>query len=209
VPLRVVIADDHVIVRQGIRALLRAYDEVAVVGEAGRVDEIGPLLDGCDVLVLDLQMDRSSLPSIAAFARRVPVVLLTMSETPEETLAAVQAGARAVVFKRCALATLLDAVRAVAAGHVWLPPSLQAAVLAPQVPGGAERLSAREREVVRCVALGMRNAEIGRFLYISEDTVKKHLNAVFQKLRVRDRVQLTLWAIATGLAEAPERRGLA
>jgi DNA-binding NarL/FixJ family response regulator len=199
VALRVVIADDHTIVRQGIRVLLCASGEVTVVGEAGRVDEIGPLLGDCDVLLLDLNMDRSSLASVPEFARRTRVLLLTMNETTEDTLAAVQAGARAVVFKRFALDTLLDAIRAVAAGHVWLPPSLQAAALVPR-PVAERVLSAREQEVVDHVALGMRNAEIARTLFISEETVKKHLNNVFQKLGLRDRVQLTLWAIASGLA---------
>ena len=204
--LRIVIADDHAIVRQGIHALLRASGEVTVMGEAGRVQDIPPLLDDCDVLLLDLMMDRSSLPSVAEFARRTAVIVLTMSEVPEDTLAAVQAGARAVVFKRFAVDTVLDAIRAVAAGHVWLPPSLQAAALAAGREATAQILSTREQEIVRHVAIGMRNAEIARTLFISEETVKKHLNSVFQKLRLRDRVQLTLWALSTGLAAAPGRR---
>jgi DNA-binding NarL/FixJ family response regulator len=207
VATRLVIADDHAIVRQGVRALLRAAEDLVVVGEAGRVDEIAPLLagEGCDVLLLDLQLDRSSLPSVPAFAARARIVVLTMSEAPDDGLAAVQAGASAVVFKRSALDTLLDAIRAVAAGHVWLPPALQAAALGRPPRVEFHGLSAREQEVVRHVALGLRNAEIAARLGISDETVKKHLNAAFQKLGVRDRVRLTLWAIGVGLAETPAR----
>jgi len=151
-------------------------------------------------------MDRSALPTIPSLAQQALVMVLTMSESSDDAVVAIRAGARAVVFKRFAVTTLLEAIRAVAAGHVWLPPPLQAAVVSglrePERPG----ITTREREIVRQVALGRRNAEVAQKLFISEETVKKHLNTIFQKLGLRDRVQLTLYAIQAGIVSGFERR---
>jgi DNA-binding NarL/FixJ family response regulator len=200
-PLRITIADDHVLFRQGLKSLLKLHEDMVVVGEAGRVDDIQPLLDGtgCDILLLDLQMDRSCLADIEALAARVAVVVVTASQRPEDALAALRAGARAVVFKRFALETLTDAIRAAAEGNVWMPPSLQAQLTAQLRVPVMEKLTPRERDIVRHVALGMRNSEVAKRLFISEVTVKTHLNNVFQKLGLRDRVGLTLYAIRMGL----------
>jgi two-component system NarL family response regulator len=207
-PLRLVLADDHALFRQGLRSMLRLEPEVVVVAEVERVAEILPAIERapCDVLLLDLQMDRSALADVEALARRVRVVVLTASERPAEALAALRAGARAVVFKRFAIETLMEAVRAVAAGHVWMPPALQAELVAHPA-GPAAALTAREREIVRHVALGLRNAEIARRLSIGEVTVKTHLNNVFQKLAVRDRVELALYAIRVGLIALTDEAG--
>jgi DNA-binding NarL/FixJ family response regulator len=205
-PVRIAIADDHAIFREGVKSLLRKWDDLVVVGEAERVDDVAPLLAGvpCDILVLDLQMDRNALASIGDLVRTVRVLVLTMSERPEDAVAAVRAGASAVVFKRYAVAKLVEALRAVAAGETWLPPAVQAAVV-EGLRDAAAALSAREREVVRQVALGQRNAEIARRLFISEETVKKHLNNIFHKVGVRDRVQLTLYAVQHGIVTGHER----
>jgi two-component system NarL family response regulator len=207
-PLRIAIADDHAIFRQGVKSLLRRRADLKVVAEAEQVDDILLLLvcHPCDVLLLDLQMDRSSLPLVPALAERAKVVVLTMSERPEDAIAAIRAGARAVVFKRFAIATLFEAIRSVAEGQVWLPPALQNAVVAGLREPAVERISVREREIIRHVALGQRNAEVARRLFISEETVKKHLNTIFHKLGVRDRVQLTLYAIQSGLVTGFEHR---
>src|SRR5262249_40884945 len=142
---------------------------------------------------------RNCLADIEELATRVTVLVVTASQRPEEALAALRAGARGVVFKRFALETLTAAIRAAAEGHVWMPPTLQTHLTAQlTVPAGAQ-LSAREREIVRHVALGMRNAEVAKRLFISEVTVKSHLNNIFQKLGLRDRVGLTLYAIRVGL----------
>jgi DNA-binding NarL/FixJ family response regulator len=205
-PLRIAIADDHAIFREGVKSLLRKWEEFVVVGEAERVDDLAPLVarSACDVLILDLQMDRTALAAIGGLAQSVRVLVLTMSERPEDAVAAVRAGASAVVFKRYAVGKLVDALRAVGAGETWLPPAVQAAVVDGLREGGGG-LSVREREVVRQVALGQRNAEIARRLLISEETVKKHLNNVFHKLGVRDRVQLTLYAVQHGIVTGHER----
>ena len=203
-PVRVAIADDHALFRQGLRSLLALRAGVAVVAETDRVDGLHPMLreTPCDVLLLDLQMDRHSLPDIAALATLTKVVVVTASERAEDALAAIRAGASGVVFKRFAIETLVDAVRTVAGGHVWMAPPPGATELEEPLP---EPLTPREREIVRHVALGLRNAEVAARLAISEDTVKTHLNKVFQKLGLRDRVQLTLYALRRGLIGMHER----
>jgi len=206
-PLRIIIADDHALFRQGLKSMLKLQPEASVVAEVECVAEIVPALNKtpCDVLLLDLQMDRNALADIESLARRVRVVVVTASEQPADALAAIRAGARAVVFKRFALETLMAALRAVTEGHVWMPPALQAELTAQMSQPAAEALTAREREIVRHVALGFRNAEVARRLSITEVTVKTHLNNVFQKLKIRDRVELTLYAIRTGLIGIHER----
>ena len=126
-PIRILIADDHAIFRQGLQSLLRHEPELTIVGEAERASHVAALLDRipCDLLLLDLQMERNSLADIGALAARVPIVVLTASEQPADALAAIRMGARAVVFKRFAVETLMDAIRTVADGNVWMPASLQ------------------------------------------------------------------------------------
>src|SRR5262249_10917448 len=145
----------------------------------------------CDVLLLDLQMeDRSALSDIRGFVRQVRVVVVTASQRPEEALAALHAGARAVVFKRFAVETLMEAIRAVMDGHVWMPPALQGELAAQAFSPAPRMLTSRERDIVRLVGQGFQNPEIAKRLAISEATVKSHLNNVFHKLKVRDRVGL-------------------
>jgi len=206
-PLRAIIADDHALFRQGLKSMLRLEPSIRVVAEVERVADLAPALarTPCDVLLLDLQMDRNALAQIQGLARRVRVVVVTASEQPSEALAAMRGGARAVVFKRFALETLMDAVRAVMDGHVWMPPELQAEVAAQMGQPESESLSSREQEIVRAVALGLRNAEVARRLSISEATVKTHLNKVFQKLKIRDRTELVRYAIRIGLVSVNEK----
>ena len=206
-PIRIVIADDHLLFRQGLKALLKSEPDVTVVAETDRVGELRALLErtSCDQLLLDLQMERNSLADIEWLAARVPVVVLTASEAPADALAAIRMGAHAVVLKRFAVETLMDAIRAVAAGNVWMPASLQTQLAGRVRNPLVNELSAREEQVVRFVALGMRNAEVAEKLSISEQTVKAHLNAIFRKLRIRDRVQLTLYAAQAGIISLKER----
>jgi DNA-binding NarL/FixJ family response regulator len=202
VSVRIILADDHALFRQGLKSLLELRAEVELVGEVERVDELVPLLESvaCDVLLLDLQMDRWSGVEIESLSRRVRVLVLTASERSEDALAALRQGARGVVHKRFAVETLIDAIRAVAEDNVWLPPSLQADVTRDWTSESGQ-LTAREREIVGLVGQGLRNAEIASRLFISEVTVKTHLNNVFQKLPVRDRVELALFAVRTGLSD--------
>jgi DNA-binding NarL/FixJ family response regulator len=206
-PIRLLIADDHLLFRQGLRSLLKSEPEVAIVGETDRADDLPGLLDRtpCDLLLLDLQMERNALADIDALVLRVPVVVLTASEVPTDAVAAIRKGAGAVVFKRFAVEHLMEAIRTVMRGEVWMPPSLQT-FMAAQLRSPAEGvLSPREEDVVRCVALGLRNAEVARQLAISEETVKTHLNRIFKKLGVRDRMELALYAARHGLAVGSRR----
>jgi len=206
-PLRIIIADDHALFRQGLKSMLKLQSDLTVVAEVDRVSELGPALTRtpCDILLLDLQMERNSLAEIAGLSRRVRVVVVTASENSAEALAALRAGARAVVFKRFAIETLMTALRAVRDGHVWMPPALQADLAAQMSEPPGEALTTREREIVRLVAIGLHNAEIAPRLSISEVTVKTHLNNIFRKLKVRDRVGLTLYAIRIGLIGIHEK----
>jgi len=206
-PLRVVIADDHALLRQALKTHLKLHPGITVVAEAARADELLPLIarTPCDILLLDLQMERSSLTDIAALAAQTQVIVVTASEQRGEMLAALRAGARGVVFKRFGVEHLMDAIRAVTSGHVWVPPELQACLTEQHQKLANFDLTAREVEVIRHVARGLRNAEIAQQLFISEDTVKTHLNNIFPKVGVRDRVELTLYAIRVGIAGASDQ----
>ena len=206
--VRIAVADDHALFRDGLVAMLKLRPNVAVVAELARADD---LLDALartpyDVLLLDLQMDRATFSDIERLAERSPVLVVTASERAEDAIAALRAGARGVVFKRFAIETLMTAIEAVVAGHVWLPPALQAEIAAHLRDPSYEPLTRRERDIVRHVARGMRNAEVGARLGVTEGTVKTHLNNVFQKLGIRDRVELTLYAVRTGLISASDPR---
>jgi len=206
-PLRIIIADDHALFRQGLKSLLRLQANVEVVAEAERIDELAARLreTPCDLLLLDLGMERSSLTDIEKLTAQLKVIVVTASEQPEDALEAIRAGARAVVFKRFAVETLMAAIDAVAAGQVWMPPALQTHIAAGLRSTTRDSLTPREREIIRHVALGLRNNEVAKKLFISEQTVKTHLNNVFQKLGVRDRVELTLYAARVGIIGVHER----
>jgi len=205
--IRVAIADDHAMFRQGLKSMLRLQPDITIVAELERADELISTLERtpCDVLLLDLQMERSAFVDIEALAERVLVVVVTATERAEDALAAVRAGARGLVFKRFAIETLMTAIHTVMEGHVWLPPALQAEIAAGLREPANASLTRREREIVRHVALGLRNAEVATKLAVSEGTVKTHLNNIFQKLKLRDRVELALYAVRMGIIRANER----
>jgi DNA-binding NarL/FixJ family response regulator len=201
-PIRLLIADDHALFRQGLKSLLMLQPDIELVGEVERAADLEPALNqaAVDVLLLDLQMDRWMGNDIEALAQRVSVVVLTASERIEDALAAIRKGARAIVQKRFAVETLMEAVRSATNGLAWLPPLLQTELAAQMGSAADQRLTAREHEIARYVAEGLRNAEIAQRLAISESTVKTHLNNIFQKLHLRDRVELALHALRVGPA---------
>jgi DNA-binding NarL/FixJ family response regulator len=206
--IRLIIADDHALFRGGLKSLLRRQRDMLVVGE---VERAGGLMEAlastaCDVLLLDLQMERSALDDVRQLATLTKVVVLTASERLEDAITAMRFGARAVVQKRFAVQTLMEAIRAVADGLVWMPPTLQAEITAQWGASGSRQLTSRESEIVRHVATGLRNAEIAERLSITEATVKTHLNNIFEKLELRDRVELTVYALRHGLAAAQDQR---
>ena len=199
-PIRLLIVDDHALFRQGLKSLLLLQPDVEIVGEVEHAADLQPAVErtNCDVLLLDLQMDRWMGNDIEALAARTKVVVLTASERIEDALAAMRKGARAIVQKRFAVETLMEAIRSAASGLVWMPPSLQTELAAQLGNASEQRLTAREHEIARFVAEGLRNAEIAQRLAISESTVKTHLNNIFQKLHLRDRVELALHALRVG-----------
>jgi DNA-binding NarL/FixJ family response regulator len=205
-PIRLVIADDHALFRQGLKSVLLLQEDVTVVDEVERASDLAGLLERtpCDILLLDLQMERSSLMEIGSLRRQVRIIVVTASEQLDDALLAIRLGARGVVLKHFAIETLMDAIRAVADGDVWLSPGLEGELDRRSREPKCKGLTRREYEIVRHAALGMRNVEIARRLLISEVTVKTHLTNVFQKLGIRDRVQLARYAIRTGIVRAHE-----
>jgi DNA-binding NarL/FixJ family response regulator len=171
-----------------------------VVAEVEQADSLEAALaaNPCDLILLDLQMEQWSMDQIPELARKTAVIVLTANESVEIGMTALRLGARAIVQKRFAIETLMTAIQAVADGLVWMPPAMQAALIGQDGPA-AKKLTRRESEIVRYVAIGMRNAEIAARLSLSESTVKTHLTNIFQKLAIRDRIELTRYAIKTGL----------
>jgi DNA-binding NarL/FixJ family response regulator len=199
--VRVTIADDHAIVREGLRALFEVTPDITVAGEVEQADELTLTVTKtkCDVLLLDLQMDRWVMDEIPGLAQLTKVVVLTGTDSQDDLLNALRLGARAIVKKTFAAETIREAIRAVVTGAVWMPADLRDKLTAKSLTERAAGLSPRESEIARYVAVGMRNAEVGRKLGITEGTVKVHLNNIFNKLQIRDRVGLTLYAIRNRL----------
>jgi two-component system response regulator NreC len=205
----IVLADDHAVVRAGLRLLLDSEDGFEVVAEAGDVDAALRSVLGYkpSVLVLDLNMPgrRTSLeaiPSVREASAGTSVVILTMQEDPEFARQALRAGALGYVLKEAADSELVDAVRR-AAGETYLNPRLGAALAAaPPPPSGApDDLTERELEVLRLIALGHTNSEIGARLYLSVRTVESHRSHIQQKLRRSTRAELVRYALDHGLLD--------
>jgi two-component system, NarL family, response regulator NreC len=199
----IVLADDHSVVRSGLRMLLETEPDLAVVAEAGDVESARRYVRGHkpDVLVLDLNMPGGpSLDAIPAFAESsqgTAVVVLTMQEDPAFAREALRAGARGYVLKHAAAEELVQAIRAVAGGGTWLNPELGARMAAaPEGPTGAlAELSGREIEVLRLIALGHTNNEIAEQLYLSVRTVETHRARIQQKLGSSTRAELVRYAL--------------
>jgi two-component system NarL family response regulator len=205
-PVRLIIADDHALFRQGLKSLLLLQPDTQVVAEIESADDVAPALSNTDsdILLLDLQMDRWMMDDIPQLSRLTNVIVLTASESAENGVKALRLGAKGVVQKRFAIETLMMAVRSVADGLVWMPPTVQTEFARQESSTGKE-LTPRESEIVRYVASGLRNNEVAERLSITEGTVKTHLNNIFQKLGVRDRLELTHYAIKTGLVAVLDR----
>jgi two-component system, NarL family, response regulator len=205
-PLRLIIADDHALFRQGLKSLLLLQSDTQVVAEIESANDVEPVVSGADgdILLLDLQMDRWMMEDIPQLSRLTNVIVLTASESAENGVRALRLGAKGVVQKRFAIETLMMAVRSVAEGMVWMPPTVQTE-FARQESSSGKDLTPRESEIVRYVASGLRNIEVAERLSITESTVKTHLNNIFQKLGVRDRLELTHYAIKTGMVAVLDR----
>ena len=205
-PIRLIIADDHAVFREGLKALLATYNRFEVVAEVERSGELEAIVSNtpCDVVLLDLQMDQWVMNEIEGLSRCAIVVVLTASESLDDSAAALRQGARAVVQKRFALETLIAAMQAAVDGFVSSPPTAQftdrSGTSSPLNP-----LTERESSIVRYVAEGLRNAEVAKLLSITEGTVKVQLNKIFHKIGVRDRVELAHYAYRNGLIKVNMR----
>jgi DNA-binding NarL/FixJ family response regulator len=201
--IRVLLVDDHPVVREGLRGMLGAEADVEVVGEAGSAAEAVVAARACDpdVVLMDLRMPNGDgvAATLAVLAQqpRCRVVVLTTYENDADILRAVEAGATGYLLKDAGRAELAQAIRAAARGETVLAPSVAAKLVSRlRSPVG---LTSREIEVLRLVGAGRTNAEIGRALLISEATVKTHLLRTFGKLGVSDRTAAVTAALERGI----------
>lgn len=212
--IRILVVDDHAVVRSGLRLLLEAEEDVEVVGEAGNAEEalLRAKLLQPDVLLLDVTMPGRNgievareLPGAAPDAK---VVMLSMQDEPSYVREAFAAGAHGYVLKEAADTELMRAVREVAAGGRYVHPELGARLISAearaQAESDADPLSDREREVLRLLALGHTNQEIAKLLHISVRTAETHRAHVLQKLRLDSRAALVRYALDRGLLEPRE-----
>jgi DNA-binding NarL/FixJ family response regulator len=207
--ISVLIADDHPMVRQGLRVFLELQPDIQVVGEAGDGAQAARLAQELrpDVVLLDLVMPGTdgvaAIELMAEAALESRVLIVTSFGEYRTVIPAIRAGARGYVSKNVEPSALAAAIRAVAAGHVLLGPEVAAALLGPGAvqsadaagSGSEPQLTAREREVLDLIARGRSNREIARALTVSEKTVKTHVSNVLMKLGVADRTQAALWAV--------------
>jgi two-component system response regulator NreC len=215
VSIRVLIVDDHAVVRSGLRRVLEAEDDIEVVGEAG--DMRGAVFEARaqrpDVVLMDVVMPGptgiEATPAVLKEAPEAKVLVLSMQDDPEYVREAFSAGASGYVLKEAVDAEVVDAVREVSGGGRYVHPALGARLVAADAEERAradeDPLSDREREVLRLLALGHTNQEIAEMLYLSVRTVETHRAHIMQKLRLSTRAELVRYAIKHGFLE--ETRG--
>ncbi len=207
-PIRIVLADDHAVVRSGLRMLLDGESDFEVVAEASDIESARRYVRGHhpNVLVLDLNMPGgSSLKAIPLIREESPdtqIVVLTMQQEPAFAREALGAGALGYVLKEAADDELVEAVRLAAVGESYLNPRLGARIASEPPPGRPDDLSDREVDVLRLIALGHTNAEIAGQLYLSVRTVETHRSHIQQKLRLSTRAELVGYALERGLISA-------
>jgi DNA-binding NarL/FixJ family response regulator len=207
--IRVLLVDDHQVVRRGLRTFLEVQGDIEVVGEAGdgeegvaRAQELRP-----DVILMDVKMpgiDGIEALRLLRDAENPARVLIVTSFTEQRTVVpALRAGAAGYVYKDVDPIALADAIRSVHAGHVLLQPEVAGALLSQELGGTGHgrgnALTEREREVLGHIADGRSNREIARALVLSEKTVKTHVSNILMKLDLADRTQAALWAVRNGV----------
>lgn len=218
--IRIVVADDHPIFRDGLCKLLALEEDFEVVGQAQDGQEVLDVLQQYepDILLLDLKMPGldglGTLQRLQASRMRTRVIVLTASDDKNEFVQAMKLGTSGIVLKQTATDLLIKSIRKVHAGEIWLDSHTTAAVIrqfvsAEEVPPPSQTaaprererspLSQREREIVALVAQGFKNKEMAEKMFISEQTVKNHLHNIFDKLGVSDRLELALYAIHNNL----------
>src|SRR5262250_503341 len=229
VPTKVVIADDHTLFREGIKRMLSLEKDILVVGEASKGDEVTKLVERTkpDVLLLDLKMPKAdivqTLLEVKDLNPATKVLVLTAFSEDENILNAAKGGARGYVLKGIDFPTLLRAIKTVHSGGVWIDKELPAADAFEEIAqdqsidfGDAREgneavkvLTRRELEILRLVAEGLTNEEIGKKIFKSEKTVKTHLTNIFDKLKVNNRFKAALMIMghASNLESSSPGRG--
>lgn len=206
--VRVMIVDDHAVLRSGLRLVIEREEDLEVAGEAGTAEDAVRSFERLtpDLVLMDIEMP--GMGGLAGVRRmqelhpEVPVLVLSMHGEADDVRRAFEAGASGYVLKTAADEELIRAIRAVSEGERYLHPSL-GAVLAqpPKSRGGVDELSPREREVLRLLALGHTNQEIAQELYVSVRTVESHRAHIMTKLRANSRADMVRHALAGGLLE--------
>jgi two-component system, NarL family, nitrate/nitrite response regulator NarL len=217
--IRILLVDDHAVVRAGLRMIIQSRPGMTIVGEAGNREEALALAASQhpDIVLLDLDLGGDSgmalIADLIAAAGDARIIILTGMRDPESHRQAVLLGAMGIVKKEKAAEVLISAIERVYAGEAWLDPSLMAGVLTelsrsskPKSDPETEKIATltnREREVIALVGEGIKSKEIAGRLFISETTVRHHLTSIFDKLGVADRVELLIYAYRHGLASPP------
>jgi two-component system, NarL family, response regulator NreC len=212
VSIRVLVVDDHAVVRSGLRRVLDAEPDIESVGEAPNAERavFEAIEQKPDVVLMDVVMPGKSgieiIPTLQQVVPEAKVLLLSMQDDPRYLREAFAAGASGYVLKEAADTEVVDAVRAVAAGERYVHPALGARLVQAEAEerrrADEDPLSDREREVLRLLALGHTNQEIAKMLYISVRTAETHRAHIMQKLRLSSRAELVRYAIAEGMLES-------
>ena len=210
-PIKVVIADDHTLFREGMRRILALEKDMLVVGEASRGDEVTKVVERAkpDILLLDLKMPKGDVvQTLLEVHEKNPatkVLILTAYSEDENILNAAKGGAKGYVLKGIDFPTLLQAIKAIHRGGLWIDKEMPAAEAFEEIAQGQmsetsetkydeaiDALTKREKEILKLVAEGLTNEEIGKRIFISEKTVKTHLTNIFDKLKVNNRFKAAL-----------------
>lgn len=219
-PIRILLVDDHSIVRAGLRMLVESQSRMKVVGEAGNKTDALELAkrEQPDIILLDLMLGQENsadtVPEFLSVAEDARIIILTGVHNRDEHLRAVRLGAMGVLLKETSTDFLIKAIDRVNAGELWLDRFLTANLVVDlrraAKPGRVEReedrvakLTDRELEVIALVGEGLKNKQIAERLYISETTVRHHLSSIFEKVGVGDRLELLIFAYRRGLVRLP------
>jgi DNA-binding NarL/FixJ family response regulator len=212
--IRVLIADDHTLLRQGLHRILADDPALSVVGEAtdgleavARATELAP-----DVVLMDVQMPGlngiEATRRIRAACPAAQIIMLTVSDKDADLFGALKAGARGYLLKNAEAAQVLEAIHRVAHGEAFLPPILAARVLDEfAAPRLSDALTEREQMVLRLLAQGLGNKEIAARLALTENTVKTHVRHILEKLHLRSRTEAAAYAARTGLSSTDQEEG--
>jgi DNA-binding NarL/FixJ family response regulator len=217
-PITIMIVDDHVVIRSGLRMLIEHDQQMQVVAQAGNKAEALERAAGArpDVIILDLVLGDDDglvfLPELCQASPTSRVLVLTGVQNPDSHRRAIRRGAMGIVLKEHAADQLLKAIKKVNDGEVWIERSMMGSMIQefnkptmvdPEVTK-IESLTDREREVIALIGEGLKNKQVGERLFISETTVTHHLSSVFSKLEVSDRLELIIYAFRHGLAKMPK-----